>query len=91
MRGGIFNIPNPASLAYIPGPQPFDPGNSVYQYTGSRADARHPWPPLVPSLLALANNAGHPRDRAIVAVNNRESPRPENYFFISGFVGKSKG
>lgn len=79
-------------FAYDPGPQPYAPGQSdsvakamLNPYTVK------PWPKLVPTLLALASTPGVARTRAPVAQVNRYSPNPENYLFIAGFSGKSKG
>lgn len=91
MRGGIFQLPNLASLAFAPGPQPYSPGNSTFQYAGSGADYPIPWPGLVPTLNTLLSAPGQPRNRADTAVVDRFGTIPHNYLFIAGFVGKSKG
>ncbi len=89
MRGIPFRVPNTASLIYDPGPQPFDPGQSVKQV--ATPFTLKPWPIGVPTLRTLLSYPGTPRARAPVAVNNQYSPDPSNYLFIAGFIGKSKG
>lgn len=93
MFARLFNIPNPASLAYDPGPQPYSPGESEMPWAGHMGMqfSAMPWPGAVPVLHVLANNSGTPRDRAIIPVVNRYSPLPADYMYIGGFAGKSKG
>lgn len=50
-----------------------------------------PWPNAVPTINALANDPGTPRERAIIPVINRYALLPTNDLFIGGIVGKSQG
>lgn len=90
MRALPFRVPYVTPLVYDPGPQPFDPGESVRLY-GGKPFTLQPWPNSVQTINTLLSTPGIARMRAPVAVNNQYSNDPANYLFISGFVGKSKG
>lgn len=90
MRGIPFSVPYIEGTQYAPGPQPNSPGNSVAIWPHTTANLV-PWPIPVPSLVALANNAGDPRMRAPIPVVDNYALLPENYLFITGFKGKSQG
>jgi len=93
MRGIPFRLPNYLSLFYDPGPQPYNPGQSEYPWGGHMGMqfSAQPWPNVVATVGALANNSGTARMRAGLPVVNRYAPLPEDYMFINGFSGKSKG
>lgn len=88
-----FRIPNLAGTVYAPGPQPYNPGESVQPWGGFMGlkNAITPWPLMVPVINALANNGGTPRSRAPIPVVNQYSPLPSELLYIKGFIGKSKG
>lgn len=85
-----FRFPNLASLFFRPGRQPYNPGESQMD-SGGPAFNLIPWPNAVPSLVALANNPGIARERGLAIVNNSVSSLPENFLFIGGVIGKSRG
>lgn len=85
----LFNVPNVQAAYYAPGPQPNAPGES-YIYPNFPQQQLIPWPNAVPSLIALANTPGVPRDRALQIDNNSTAVLPSNFLFISGFVSKSR-
>lgn len=85
-----FFFPQIAGNQYRPGRQPFSPGESQMD-SGGPVFNPIPWPNAVPSLLALANDPGTPRARALQINNNAEAVLPANWLFIAGFAGKSQG
>ena len=88
----LFSMPNIQGRQYAPGWQPNSPGNSSTPgWSGGTDFHVIPWPNVVPTLNALANDPGIARQRAIIPENNRYSFLPEHYLFIAGFVGKSQG
>jgi hypothetical protein len=84
-----FNFPYIAGASYAPGLQPNSPGESAMPY-GTYFHVI-PWPNAVPSINALSNFAGMPRDYPIAIVNNANAPLPTQFLFFGGFSGKSKG
>ena len=85
-----FIVPNVQPRFYAPGPQPNSPGESHIP-DGNPHFSPIPWPNVVPTLLAWANNPGTPRANAPVPVINRVAPLLENFLFIGGIVQKSRG
>lgn len=83
-------MPNIVGRLFRPGRQPYNPGESQMD-SGGPAFNLIPWPNAVPSLLALANNPGIARERGMAIVNNANAQLPENYLFIGGVIGKSRG
>ena len=85
-----FHVPNIQGKTYAPGQQPNSPGESyvapIFPYYSPV-----PWPNMGPSLNALANHPGIPRDQPIQISNNSVAPAPDNYLFLAGIVGKSRG
>lgn len=89
---GLFRMPDNSGKTYAPGWQPNNPGNSSTPgWSGGMDFMPIPWPTAVPTLNALANDPGTPRERAIIPVINRYAYLPTNDLFIGGFVGKSQG
>lgn len=86
MAHGFF-MPYLAATFYNASNQPFSPGTPGGAVRVG-FDPK-PWPQIVPSLNALANNQGTPRAQAVAQVNNRVAVAPANYLFIAGFEGKS--
>jgi hypothetical protein len=84
-----FNFPYLAGGAYSPGRQINAPGESCQPY-GPFFNLI-PWPKLVPTISALANFPGMPRDYPVGISNNATATFPNNILFIQGFSGKSKG
>jgi hypothetical protein len=89
MRGVPFRMPNIQSLAYDTGYQPFNPGESDAAFFP--AGQLLPWPRVVGTINALANDPGTAHMRAPLPVVNQYAPFPANYLFLSGVVGKSQG
>jgi len=88
----LFNLPDNSGKQYAPGWQPNSPGNSSTPgWSGGMDFMPVPWPNAVPTLNALANDPGTPRNRAILPDINRYAFIPADYLFIGGFVGKSQG
>jgi len=85
-----FRQPNIVGKFYRPGRQPNAPGESQID-SGNPHFSPIPWPNTVPSLVALANHPGIPRDRAMQISNNSTASLPLNYLFLAGFAGKSRG
>lgn len=89
---GLFRMPDNSGQQYAPGWQPNSPGeSSTPGWSGGMDYMLVPWPNVVPTINALANDPGTPRARAIIPVVNRYAPLPTNDLFIGGFVGKSQG
>jgi len=86
----IFRVPNITPKVYRPGRQPHSPGESQID-SGNPHFNQIPWPNSVPSLIALANHPGTPRNRALQISNNSTASAPNNYLFLKGFAGKSRG
>jgi len=92
LLAGLFRMPDNSGKVYAPGWQPNSPGNSSTPgWNGGNYFNAVPWPNAVPSLNALANDPGVPRERAPIPVVDRYAFLPEQYQFITGFVGKSQG
>lgn len=92
LLGALFNVPDNSGKQYAPGWQPNSPGNSSTPgWNGGQTFNMIPWPNAVPSLNALANDPGTPRNRAPLPVIDRYAFLPDQYLFIQGFVGKSQG
>lgn len=92
-RGVPFFMPYIAGQQYAPGPQPYNPGESHQPWAGHMGLQYNPlpWPGIVQTINALANNSGTPRSRAILPEVDRYATLPSDYLFIGGFVGKSQG
>ena len=92
LLGALFRVPDNSGTVYAPGWQPNSPGNSSTPgWSGGMDFMPVPWPTMVPTINALANDPGTPRQRAVLPDVNRYAYIPENYMFIAGFVGKSQG
>lgn len=94
MRNTPFILPYHAGMAYAPGPQPNNPGQSHLPWAGHSMGAsasKQPWPGAVPVLRVLASNSGTPHARASLPIINRYASQPSENMTIGGFVGKSKG
>lgn len=88
----LFHVPDNSGKRYAPGWQPNSPGNSSTPgWSGGLDFTNIPWPNIVPSLNALANDPGTARARAILPDVNAYAFLPTNDLFIAGFVGKSQG
>lgn len=89
----IFNMPHIAGWQFAPGPQPYNPGQSVMPWAGHMGlkSIGLPWPGVVGTINALASDPGIARARAMVPVVNRVSFEPYDYLTIGGFIGKSQG
>lgn len=88
---GVFHMPEIVGRAYAPGPQPYNPGESVTPNWPGSAYKPTPWPRGVQTLSTLANFGGMPQARAEVPINNALAGLPENFLFMAGFTGKSQG
>lgn len=86
----FFHVPNIQGYAYAPGPQPNAPGVSHFPWD-SWKESPVPWPNVVPSLNALANDPGTPRMRGGQPVINRIATLPADWLTIGGIVRKSQG
>lgn len=92
LLGALFTVPDNSGKSYAPGWQPNSPGNSSTPgWSGGQDFTMVPWPNAVPSLNALANDPGTPRERAVIPVVNTYTFLPEQFLYIGGFVGKSQG
>lgn len=87
---GFFHIPNIVGHNYSTGRQPNASGESVTPWSGAAFELKG-WPNAVQSINALANNSGTPHARGAVPVNDAYAFSPENYLFIAGTLGKSRG
>lgn len=85
-----FFMPDNAGRQYVTGRQPWNPGETQAD-SGMPFFHMIPWPRPVASLVLLAHHSGIPRDRALLPVNNSTASQPENFLFLSGMVGKSRG
>lgn len=89
----LFNIPHIIGHQFAPGPQPFNPGQSVQPWAGHMGlkSIGLPWPGIVGTINALASSSGVPRSRAVLPEINRFATEPFEYLTIGGFIGKSQG
>lgn len=90
--GALFRVPDNSGKRYAPGWQPNNPGNSSTPgWSGGMDFMPIPWPNVVPTINALANDPGTPRMRAVLPDINRYAFLPNEYLFIAGFAEKSQG
>lgn len=83
-------MPYIAGTVYNPGSQLYSPGETSTPYGSFYHPI--PWPNAVQSINLFAPSfSGVARAQPIQQDNNRVAPLPADYWFISGFVGKSKG
>lgn len=85
----LFSMPNIVGRRYNPGWQPNSPGESSSNWPGA-VFGPIPWPNVVPSIVALANHPGIPRNRPQGITNNATSPLLENWLFIAN-LQKARG
>ena len=85
-----FRMPYIAGTTYDPGKQLYSPGETCTPYGSFYGPI--PWPNAVPTVNCWSQSfAGVARAQPVQQDNNRVAPLPADYWFISGFVGKSKG
>lgn len=87
---GFFRMPDNSGKQYKTGWQPNASGETSTNWCGAVFEKK-PWPNAVQSINALANNSGVAHARAPVPVNDQYTFAPENYLFIGGTIGKSRG
>lgn len=87
---GAFNMPNISGHQYAPGIQPNSPGESVAPWPGAVFELK-PCAAPVPVINLLIGNTGQARQRGVKPDVNQYATLPENFLFMAGFTGKSRG
>jgi len=92
LLSSLFTVPENSGKQYVTGWQPNNPGEaSTPGWVGGQCFGPIPWPTAVPTFNMMASDPGTPRMRGGQPDVNQYAPLFQNYMFIGGFSGKSKG